>query len=165
MHKKLIAVASIIPFLLVACSSQSESSPVMTPMATQSASPQPSVSDSCAVLEQMQVSLSTAVSDLIANPDLVTEFETEIDNQVVLLNDLVSSLQGDSVEGQQLQTDLDAVVSAKDKAVQIFNDAQQEDNAFSKTLGMANAALTARDAVSAAGQVLADIGAQLQCTL
>jgi len=137
----------------------------MTPMATQSASPQPSVSDSCAVLEQMQVSLSTAVSDLIANPDLVTEFETEIDNQVVLLNDLVSSLQGDSVEGQQLQTDLDAVVSAKDKAVQIFNDAQQEDNAFSKTLGMANAALTARDAVSAAGQVLADIGAQLQCTL
>ena len=137
----------------------------MTPMATQSASPQPSVSDSCAVLEQMQVSLSTAVSDLIANPDLVTEFETEIDNQVVLLNDLVSSLQGDSVEGQQLQTDLDAVVLAKDKAVQIFNDAQQEDNAFSKTLGMANAALTARDAVSAAGQVLADIGAQLQCTL
>jgi len=134
-------------------------------MATQSASPQPSVSDSCAVLEQMQVSLSTAVSDLIANPDLVTEFETEIDNQVALLNDLVSSLQGDSVEGQQLQTDLDAVVSAKDKAVQIFNDAQQEDNAFSKTLGMANAALTARDAVSAAGQVLADIGAQLQCTL
>lgn len=137
----------------------------MTPMATQSASPQPSVSDSCAVLEQMQVSLSTAVSDLIANPDLVTEFETEIDNQVALLNDLVSSLQGDSVEGQQLQTDLDAVVSAKDKAVKIFNDAQQEDNAFSKTLGMANAALTARDAVSAAGQVLADIGAQLQCTL
>ena len=137
----------------------------MTPMATQSASPQPSVSDSCAVLEQMQVSLSTAVSDLIANPDLVTEFETEIDNQVALLNGLVSSLQGDSVEGQQLQTDLDAVVSAKDKAVQIFNDAQQEDNAFSKTLGMANAALTARDAVSAAGQVLADIGAQLQCTL
>ncbi len=134
-------------------------------MATQSASPQPSVSDSCAVLEQMQVSLSTAVSDLIANPDLVTEFETEIDNQVALLNDLVSSLQGDSVEGQQLQTDLDAVVLAKDKAVQIFNDAQQEDNAFSKTLGMANAALTARDAVSAAGQVLADIGAQLQCTL
>jgi hypothetical protein len=113
----------------------------------------------------MQVSLSTAVSDLIANPDLVTEFETEIDNQVALLNDLVSSLQGDSVEGQQLQTDLDAVVSAKDKAVKIFNDAQQEDNAFSKTLGMANAALTARDAVSAAGQVLADIGAQLQCTL
>jgi len=164
-HKQLIAVASIIPFLLVACASQSESSPVMTPMATQSASPQPSVSDSCAVLEQMQVSLSTAVSDLIANPDLVTEFETEIDNQVALLNDLVSSLQGDSVEGQQLQTDLDAVVSAKDKAVQIFNDAQQEDNAFSKTLGMANAALTARDAVSAAGQVLADIGAQLQCTL
>ena len=137
----------------------------MTPMATQSASPQPSVSDSCAVLEQMQVSLSTAVSDLIANPDLVTEFETEIDNQVALLNGLVSSLQGDSVEGQQLQTDLDAVVSAKDKAVQIFNDAQQEDNAFSKTLGMANAALAARDAVSAAGQVLADIGAQLQCTL
>ncbi len=137
----------------------------MTPMATQSASPQPSVSDSCAVLEQMQVSLSTAVSDLIANPDLVTEFETEIDNQVALLNGLVSSLQGDSVEGQQLQTDLDAVVLAKDKAVQIFNDAQQEDNAFSKTLGMANAALTARDAVSAAGQVLADIGAQLQCTL
>ena len=134
-------------------------------MATQSASPQPSVSDSCAVLEQMQVSLSTAVSDLIANPDLVTEFETEIDNQVALLNGLVSSLQGDSVEGQQLQTDLDAVVLAKDKAVQIFNDAQQEDNAFSKTLGMANAALTARDAVSAAGQVLADIGAQLQCTL
>jgi len=137
----------------------------MTPMATQSASPQPSVSDSCAVLEQMQVSLSTAVSDLIANPDLVTEFETEIDNQVALLNGLVSSLQGDSVEGQQLQTDLDAVVLAKDKAVQIFNDAQQEDNAFSKTLGMANAALAARDAVSAAGQVLADIGAQLQCTL
>lgn len=137
----------------------------MTPMATQSASPQPSVSDSCAVLEQMQVSLSTAVSDLIANPDLVTEFETEIDNQVALLNDLVSSLQGDSVEGQQLQTDLDAVVLAKDRAVKIFNDAQQEDNAFSKTLGMANAALTARDAVSAAGQVLADIGAQLQCTL
>ena len=137
----------------------------MTPMVTQSASPQPSVSDSCAALEQMQVSLSTAVSDLIANPDLVTEFETEIDNQVALLNDLVSSLQGDSVEGRQLQTDLDAVVLAKDKAVQIFNDAQQEDNAFSKTLGMANAALTARDAVSAAGQVLADIGAQLQCTL
>lgn len=137
----------------------------MTPMVTQSASPQPSVSDSCAVLEQMQVSLSTAVSDLIANPDLVTEFETEIDNQVALLNDLVSSLQGDSVEGQQLQTDLDAVVLAKDNVVQIFNDAQQEDNAFSKTLGMANAALTARDAVSAAGQVLADIGAQLQCTL
>ena len=137
----------------------------MTPMATQSASPQPSVSDSCAVLEQMQVSLSTAVSDLIANPDLVTEFETEIDNQVALLNGLVSSLQGDSVEGQQLQTDLDAVVLAKDKAVQIFNDAQQEDNAFSKTLGMGNAALAARDAVSAAGQVLADIGAQLQCTL
>jgi len=119
-HKQLIAVASIIPFMLVACSSQSESSPVMTPMATQSASPQPSVSDSCAVLEQMQVSLSTAVSDLIANPDLVTEFETEIDNQVALLNDLVSSLQGDSVEGQQLQTDLDAVVLAKDKAVKIL---------------------------------------------
>ena len=77
----------------------------MTPMVTESASPAPSenVGDSCAILDQMQASLSTAVADLVANPDLATAFETEFDNQVVLLTDLVSSLQGDSAEQQQLR--------------------------------------------------------------
>ena len=46
-----------------------------------------------------------------------------------------------------------------------FNEAQQEDNVFSKTLGMADAALSARDAVAAAEQVLVDLNAQLQCSL
>lgn len=123
-----------------------------------------SANDSCAVLDDMQSSLSTAVTDLIAQPNLVTAFEKEFDNQVAFLNDLVASMQGDSPEAQQLQTDLDAAVLAKDAAVSTFNDAQQADNAFSKTLGMADAALSAGDAVSAAVQVLVDLSAQLQCT-
>ena len=95
--QRIIAVALAIPFVLSACSSESESSPPMTPItptATESASPVPSENsgDPCAVLDKMQASLSTAVVDLIANPDLATAFETEFDNQVALLNDLVSSL-------------------------------------------------------------------------
>ncbi len=163
---QLIAVALTIPFVLTACSSQSDSSPSMTPMVTESVSPQASASssDSCAVLDQMQSSLSTAVTDLIANPDLVTAFEKEFDNQVGLLDDLVASMQGDSGEAQQLQTDLDTAVLAKDEALNTFNDAQQADNAFSKVLGMADAARSASDAMSAAEQVLVDLSAQLQCT-
>jgi hypothetical protein len=133
--------------------------------AIESASPQGNTgaSDACAVLDQMQLSLSTAVTDLIANPDLVTAFNAEFDNQVALLNDLVESLQGDSPEQQKLQTDLDTAVRAKDDAVKTFNEAQQEDNVFSKTLGMANAALSARDALTAAEQVLGGLTGQLQC--
>jgi len=112
----------------------------------------------------MQSSLSTAVSELMANPDLATAFEAEFDKQAALLLDLISSLHGDSVEGQKLQADLDAAVLAKEAAVNTFNDAQQADNAFSKTLGMADAALSAGDALSASQQVLVDLSAQLQCT-
>ena len=98
----------------------------ITPTVTESASPVPgeNVGDPCAVLDQMQASLSTAVVDLLANPDLATAFETEFDNQVALLNDLVSSLQGDSTEQQQLQVDLDAALLAKDEALNKFNEAQ-----------------------------------------
>lgn len=101
-------------------------------MVSESGSPQVggSANDSCAVLDDMQSSLSTAVTDLIAQPNLVTAFEKEFDNQVAFLNDLVASMQGDSPEAQQLQTDLDAAVLAKDAAVSTFNDAQQADNAF-----------------------------------
>ncbi len=73
------------------------------------------------------------------------------------------SLQGDSAEAQQLQADLDAAVLAKDEVLNKFNDAQQDDNALSKILDMADAALSARDAVSAAGQVLNELSIQLQC--
>lgn len=175
MHKQLIAFALTVPLLLTACSSPSDSNPLSVPtttdtatdMAVESASPQGNAdtNDACAVIDQMQLSLSTAVTDLIANPDLVTAFDTEFDNQVALLNDLVESLQGDTLGQQQLQTDLDAAVSAKEDAVKIFNEAQQEENVFSKTLGIANAALSARDAVAAAEQVLVDLNAQLQCSL
>jgi hypothetical protein len=113
----------------------------------------------------MQLSLSTAVTDLVANPDLVAAFGSEFDNQVALLNDLVESLQGDSPGQQNLQTNLDLAVSAKDDAVKTFNDAQQEDNVFAKTLGMAKAALSARDAVTAAERLLVDLNGQLQCAL
>lgn len=132
----------------------------------ESSNPQDNVgtSDACAVIDQMQLSLSTAVTDLIANPDLVTAFDTEFDNQVALLVNLVESLQGDSPEQQQLQTDLEAAVSAKEDAVNTFNNAQQENNILSKTLGMADAALSARDAVTAATRVLVNLNGQLQCT-
>jgi len=135
--------------------------------AIESANPQgrSDTSDACAVLDQMQLSLSTAVTDLVANPDLVAAFGAEFDNQVALLNDLVESLQGDSLEQQNLQTNLDLAVSAKDDAVKTFNDAQQEDNVFAKTLGMAKAALSARDAVTAAERLLVDLNGQLQCAL
>ncbi len=164
-RKQLIAVALAIPLVLTACSSQSESSSSMTPMVTESASPSPSeiINDSCAVLDQMQTSLSTAVTDLVTNPDLVTAFEKEFDNQVALLDDLIVSLQGDSAEAQQLQTDLDAAVLAKDEVLNKFNGAQQDDNALSKILGMTDAGFSARDAVSAAGQVLNELSIQLQC--
>ena len=134
-------------------------------MVTESASPAPSesVGDPCAVLDQMQASLSTAVAGLVANPDLVTAFETEFDNQVALLNDLVSSLQGDSADQQQLQVDLDAALLAKDEALNKFNDAQEAENAFSQALGMADAALSARHAVTSAQRVLDALGNQLMC--
>lgn len=134
-------------------------------MASESDSPQESAgtSDACAVVDQMQLSLSTALTDLVANPDLVSAFDTEFNNQVALLNDLVESLQGDSPEQQKLQSDLDAALSAKEDAVKVFNEAQQEDNVLSKTLGMAKAALSARDAITAAEQVLGDLTGQLQC--
>ena len=169
MHKQLIVLALAVPLMLSACSTQSDvnlsSDPVVTDMAVESANPQTSVeiSDACRVLEQMQSSLSTAVTDLVANPDLVTVFNAEFDNQVVLLNDLIESLQGDTAEQQKLRTDLDAAVLAKEDAVNTFNDAQLEDNVFSKTLGMADAALSARDALTAAEQVLVDLNSQLQC--
>jgi|TARA_B110000285_G_scaffold91937_1_gene105277 hypothetical protein len=164
-RKQLIAVALTIPFVLSACSSESESSPSVTPMVTESASPAPSenVGDSCAILDQMQASLSTAVADLVTNPDLVTAFETEFDNQVVLLTDLVSSLQGESAEQQQLRMDLDAALLAKDEALNKFNDAQEAENSFSQALGMADAALSARDAVKSAQRVLDALGNQLMC--
>ena len=59
----------------------------MTPMVSESATPTQSeiASDPCVVLDQMQASLSTAVADLVANPDLVTAFEKEFDNQVAFL--------------------------------------------------------------------------------
>ena len=137
----------------------------ITPTATESAGPVPSenVGDSCAILDQMQASLSTAVADLVTNPDLVTAFETEFDNQVVLLTDLVSSLQGDSAEQQQLRMDLDAALLAKDEALNKFNDAQEAENSFSQALGMADAALSARDAVKSAQRVLDALGNQLMC--
>jgi hypothetical protein len=72
----------------------------MTPTVSKSATPAPaeSAGDPCAVLYQMQASLSTAITDLVANPDLVTVFESEFDNQVALLEDLIESLQGESAE-------------------------------------------------------------------
>jgi len=166
--QRIIAVALTIPFVLSACSSESESSPSMTPItptATESAGPVPSENsgDPCAVLDKMQASLSTAVVDLIANPDLATAFETEFDNQVALLNDLVSSLQGDSAEQQQLQVDLDAALLAKDEALNKFNEAQEAESALSQALGMADAALSARDAVTSAQRVLDAVGNQLTC--
>ncbi|MGB4734714.1 MAG: hypothetical protein WBH19_10125 [Candidatus Nanopelagicales bacterium] len=163
--QRIIAVALTIPFVLSACSSESESSPSMTPTATESAGPVPSENsgDPCAVLDKMQASLSTAVVDLIANPDLATAFETEFDNQVALLNDLVSSLQGDSAEQQQLQVDLDAALLAKDEALNKFNEAQEAESALSQALGMADAALSARDAVTSAQRVLDAVGNQLTC--
>jgi TRAP-type mannitol/chloroaromatic compound transport system substrate-binding protein len=137
----------------------------MTPTVTKSASPDASVnrSESCAVLDQMQSSLSTAVTDLIADPDLVVAFEKEFDNQLASLDDLTASLQGGSAEQIKLQTDIDAAVLAKDEALQTFKEAQQADNAFAKTLGLAEAALSARDAVSAAEQVFVDLSVQLHC--
>ncbi len=164
-RKQFSAVALAILLVLTACSSQSDPSPSVTPMVTESANPSPSeiINDSCAVLEQMQTSLSTEVTDLVTNPDLVTAFEKEFNNQVVLLDDLIVSLQGDSAEAQQLQADLDAAVFAKDEVLNKFNDAQQDDNALSKILDMADAALSARDAASAAGQVLNELSIQLQC--
>ena len=137
----------------------------ITPTATESAGPVPSENsgDPCAVLDKMQASLSTAVVDLIANPDLATAFETEFDNQVALLNDLVSSLQGDSAEQQQLQVDLDAALLAKDEALNKFNEAQEAESALSQALGMADAALSARDAVTSAQRVLDTVGNQLTC--
>ena len=137
----------------------------ITPTVTESASPVPSenVGDPCAVLDQMQASLSKAVVDLLANPDLATAFETEFDNQVALLNDLVSSLQGDPTEQQQLQVDLDAALLAKDEALNKFNEAQEAENALSQALGMADAALSARDAVTSAQRVLVAVGKQLTC--
>ncbi len=166
MNKQFIAMALTVPCLLIGCSSQSGASPSLTPTVSASSDPQSRVSaqDSCVVLDQMQSSLSTAVSELMANPDLATAFEAEFDKQATLLLDLISSLHGDSVEGQKLQADLDAAVLAKEAAVNTFNDAQQADNAFSKTLGMADAALSAGDALSASQQVLVDLSAQLQCT-
>lgn len=135
-------------------------------MASESAVPQlsESMKDPCEVLDEMQLSLSTAVGDLVANPDLSTAFEAEFENQVALLNDLIGSLQGDSAEQQQLQTDLDLAVLAKEDALRTFTDAQQSDNAFAVTLGMADAALLARDAVIAAEKVINDLNGQLQCT-
>lgn len=175
MLKQFIVIALIVPLALSACSSPSDSNPLSVPeasetaasAATESASPQANsgTSDACAVLDQMQLSLSTAVTDLIVNPDLVTAFQTEFDNQVTLLNDLVESLQGDSPEQQRLQADLDAAVKAKEDAETIFNAAQQEKDVFAKTLGVANAALSARDAVTAAERVLINLSGQLQCTL
>ena len=169
MHKQLIAFTLVVPLLLAACSSSDDSNLSPAPAATdttiESTSPEESTgtSDACAVIDQMQLSLSTALTDLVANPDLVSAFNTEFDNQVALLNDLVESLQGDSPEQQKLQSDLDAALIAKEDAVKIFNEAQQEDNVLSKTLGMANAALSARDAITAAEQVLGDLTGQLQC--
>lgn len=171
MYKQLIALTLAVPLLLSACSSSNDSglssAPTAADVATESANPQGNsgISDACAVLDQMQLSLSTAVTDLVANPDLGAAFGAEFDNQVALLLDLVEALQDDSSEQQKLQTDLDAAVSAKEETVRIFNDAQQEDNVFSKTLGMANAALSARDAVTAAQRVLVGLNGQLQCTL
>jgi hypothetical protein len=172
-HKQLIAFALTVPLLLTACSSPSDSNPLSAPTTTdtatdtavESASPQGNTDtkDACSIIEEMQLSLSTAVAGLIANPDLVTAFDSEFNNQIALLNDLIESLQGDSMEQQQLQTDLDAAESAKDDAVKTFNEAQKEDNVFSKTLGMADAALSGRDAVTAAEKVLVDLNAQLQC--
>jgi hypothetical protein len=168
-YKQLIVLALAVPLLLSACSTQSDANlspdPVATDMAIEPANPQSSVaiSDACIVLEQMQSSLSSAVTDLIANPDLVSAFNAEFNNQVVLLNDLVESLQGGTAEQQKLQADLDAAILAKEDAVKTFNEAQLEDNVLSKTLGMADAALSARDAVSAAEQVLVDLNGQLQC--
>jgi len=166
MNKQFIAVALAVPFLLIACSSQSEAKPSLTPTVGASSSPESRVGahDSCAVLDQMQSSLSTAVSELVANPDLATAFEAEFDKQVVLLFDLISSLHGDMVKGQQLQADLDSAVLAKDAAVNTFNDARQANNAFSKALGMADAALSAGDAVGAAQEVLVDLSGQLHCS-
>lgn len=46
-----------------------------------------------------------------------------------------------------------------------FNASQQEGNAFAKTLGMADAALSAHDAVSAAERVQLDLNVQLRCAL
>jgi len=172
-NKQLIAVALSLPLLLSACSAQNSalndmdlsSDPAATETAVEPANPQSSAeeSDACAVLDQMQTSLSTAVTELVANPDLVSSFNSEFDNQVVLLNDLVESLQGDTAEQQKFRADLDEAVTAKNDAVQKFNDAQLEENAFSKTLGMADAALSAGSAVSAAEKVLTDLTGQLQC--
>lgn|GEM_PF-321427 len=173
MNKQLIAAALALPLLLSACSAENtvindmnlSSDPAVANTPVEPSNPQPSAesSDACAVLDQMQSSLTTAVTDLIAKPDLVSAFSSEFDNQVILLNDLVESLQGDTAEQQELQADLDAAVSVKNDAVQKFNDAQLEENAFSKTLGMADAALSARDAVIAAEKVLTGLTGQLQC--
>lgn len=175
MHKQLIATVLAFPLLLGACSAQNtvlndmslSSDPAATATAVEPSDSQSSAaaSDPCDVLDQMQSSLSTAVTDLIANPDLVTAFDTEFDNQVVLINDLVESLQGETAEQQKLQADLDAAVLAKEDAVKTFNEAQLEENVFAKTLGMADAALSARDAVTAAEQVLVDLNEQLQCQM
>ena len=161
-----MALVLVAPLVLSACSSQSESSPSITPMVTESATPTQSeiASDPCAVLDQMQASLSTAVADLAANPDLVTAFEKEFDNQVAFLDDLIASFQGDSAEQQKLQRDLDAALSFKDEALNKFNEARAEDNFISKTLGLADAALSARDAVSAAELVLTGLDMQFQCS-
>jgi hypothetical protein len=167
-HKQLVALALAVPLLLTACSEQnSEQTSTQSDVNTsvEPANPEPSknTSDACAVIDQMQSSLSTAVTDLVENPDFVTAFNSEFDNQVILLIKLIESLQGDTPEQQKLRADLDAAVSAKDDAVQKFNDAQLEENAFSKTLGMADAALSARDAVVAAEKVLTGLTGQLQC--
>ena len=80
-----------------------------------------------------------------------------------MLNDLVESLRGDTAEQQKFEADLDEAILAKNDAVKKFNDAQSEENAFSKTLGMADAALSAGSAVTAAQSVLTDLTGQLQC--
>lgn len=164
-NKQLIAVALTILFVLTACSSQSDSSPSTTPMVTKSASPAPSesISDPCAVLDQMQASLSTAFEELFANPDPVTAFEAEFDNQITLVDSLMDSLQGDSAEQQQLQADLDAAVFGKDEALRKFSDAQESDSGLSQTLGMADAALSASDALISAQRVVEGLGTQLMC--
>ena len=173
MNKQFIAVVLSLPLLLSACSAQNSalddmdpsSDPAATETAVEPANPQSSAesSDTCAVLDQMQLSLSTAVTDLADNPDLVSAFNSEFDNQVVLLNDLVESLRGDTAEQQKFEADLDEAILAKNDAVKKFNDAQSEENAFSKTLGMADAALSAGSAVTAAQSVLTDLTGQLQC--
>ena len=98
MYKQLVALALAVPLLLTACSEQnSEQNSTQSEVNTsvEPANPEPSTntSEACAVIDQMQSSLSTAVTDLVENPDFVTAFNAEFDNQVVLLIKLIESLQ------------------------------------------------------------------------